>query len=62
MKHSTAIPIIAFVAFAVAGAGAFQAPAPVRSPADELKTIVTQPGYRLELVASEPLAGCGWSR
>src|SRR5687768_313637 len=29
--------------------------APVLSPADELKTMVLQPGYRLELVASEPL-------
>ena len=28
---------------------------PVRSPADELKTIVMPPGYHLELVASEPL-------
>ena len=28
---------------------------PVLSPADELKTIVMPPGYRLELVASEPL-------
>ena len=29
--------------------------APVLSPADELKTIVHAAGYRLELVASEPL-------
>ena len=29
--------------------------APVLSPADELKTMVLPPGYRLELVASEPL-------
>ena len=28
---------------------------PVLSPAEELKTIVMPPGYRLELVASEPL-------
>jgi len=31
------------------------AESPVLSPADELKTIVMPPGYRLELVASEPL-------
>src|SRR5262245_6852632 len=28
---------------------------PVLSPADELKAILMPPGYRLELVASEPL-------
>ncbi|HEY2433283.1 MAG TPA: PVC-type heme-binding CxxCH protein [Vicinamibacterales bacterium] len=56
------------VALAVAAAAAHQAggqwpppltplstSAPVRSPADELKTIVMPPGYHLELVASEPL-------
>ncbi|ODS54877.1 MAG: hypothetical protein ABS36_10495 [Acidobacteria bacterium SCN 69-37] len=31
------------------------APAPVRSPEDEMGTFVLPPGYRVELVASEPL-------
>jgi glucose/arabinose dehydrogenase len=67
MTHSRIGAAAGLVAFAAAGAAAFQsvqwpprlAPtskaAPVRSPADELKTIVMPPGYRLELVASEPL-------
>jgi mono/diheme cytochrome c family protein/glucose/arabinose dehydrogenase len=54
MKNSKVIAALGFVAGTVATASTFQA-APVLSPADELKTFVMQPGYRLELVASEPL-------
>ncbi len=68
MRPATPVLIAAFVA-AAAGVGAgFQSTAqwppavarmpdqsPVRSPADELKTIVMPPGFHLELVASEPL-------
>src|SRR5262249_45991136 len=46
---------VAFVAGAVAAAATVQTPAPVLSPRDELKTITLPAGYRLELVASEPL-------
>ncbi len=68
MRHVTSVVVAAFVVVAAAGAAAFQAgrpwpppvapmssASPVRSPADELKTIVMPPGYHLELVASEPL-------
>jgi mono/diheme cytochrome c family protein/glucose/arabinose dehydrogenase len=68
MKHFTPVVIVAFMAVAAGTGAAFQAagqwpPAvapmsdrsPVRSPADELKTIVMPPGYHLELVAAEPL-------
>ena len=68
MRHVTSVVVAAFVVVAAAGAVAFQAgrpwpppvapmssASPVRSPADELKTIVMPPGYHLELVASEPL-------
>ncbi len=37
------------------GVGKISSDAPVRSPADALKTFALPPGYRLELVASEPL-------
>src|SRR4051794_2552414 len=45
----------AAVVVAAATGTTFQAPAPVLSPRDELKTIVMPAGYHLELVASEPL-------
>ena len=54
MNYSKVIAALAFVAGAVATGSTFQ-PAPVLSPAAALKTFVVQPGYRLELVASEPL-------
>jgi mono/diheme cytochrome c family protein/glucose/arabinose dehydrogenase len=68
MTHPISTTAAVLVAVTVAGSAAFQAgtqwpppltplsaAAPVRTPADELKTIVMPPGYRLELVASEPL-------
>ena len=47
--------LAALVAIAVTAAATVQTPAPVLSPRDELKTITLPAGYRLELVASEPL-------
>jgi len=60
--------VLVFVSGGVAAGAGFQAgrpwppplqrvsdQSPVLSPAEELKTIVMPPGYRLELVASEPL-------
>ena len=68
MQHSRIFAVLVFVVSTVVTGASFQAggpwpPAlqrvsddsPVRSPADELKTIVMPPGYRLELVAGEPL-------
>src|SRR5687767_5970696 len=68
MNHLRLFVALVFVAGAVAIGSGFQAgrswppslqrvsdESPVLSPADELKTIVMPPGYRLELVASEPL-------
>jgi len=49
------VRLAALVAIAAATAVTFQVPAPVLSPRDELKTITLPAGYRLELVASEPL-------
>src|SRR3990170_3725987 len=54
MNQAKVNAALALVAGMVATASTFQA-APVLSPADALKTFVMQPGYRLELVASEPL-------
>src|SRR3954454_10170952 len=45
----------AAVVVAAATGATFQAPAPVLSPRDELKTIALPAGYHLELVASEAL-------
>jgi mono/diheme cytochrome c family protein/glucose/arabinose dehydrogenase len=55
MRPSTFALTTALVAAAVATGATFQAPAPVLSPPDELKTIALPAGYHLELVASEPL-------
>lgn len=68
MQQPRIFAVLVFVAGAVVTGASFQAggpwppplqrvsdDAPARSPADELKTIVMPPGYRLELVASEPL-------
>src|SRR5213592_3598405 len=56
MRRLRLLAVLVFVAGGVAGGTAFQGvPAPVLSPAEELKTISMQPGYHLELVASEPL-------
>ena len=67
MKPSKLAAISAVVVLSITAGHAFQTPAwpvgvqpvpnesPVLSPADELKTFVLPPGYRAELVASEPL-------
>ena len=73
MKSSAVIVASVLVATAVATGAAFQSAAawppavirmppqsPVRSPADEQKTIVMPPGYHVELVASEPLSRIRW--
>jgi glucose/arabinose dehydrogenase len=67
MNHIRILAAAAFVAASLGLTHAFQQAswpppvrptpekAPVLSAEDELKTIVTPPGYRLELVAKEPL-------
>ena len=55
MTHSKLVVTAALITVAVGTASGVQSPAPVLSPRDELKTIVMPAGYRLELVASEPL-------
>jgi mono/diheme cytochrome c family protein/glucose/arabinose dehydrogenase len=68
MTHLKPIAIAVLAVAAAAGAAAFRSAgqwpppvarlpdsSPVRSPGEELKTIVMPPGYHLEIVASEPL-------
>jgi len=50
-----AVSGLGLVAGAVATVAAFQTPAPVLSPRDQLKTMTLPAGYHVELVASEPM-------
>ncbi len=67
MRSTKLVAALALAGAAVATGAAYQAtrpwpatvtpagPSPVLSPADEMKTFYMAPGYRVELVASEPM-------